>query len=123
MQSGCDSSGNDQMPVARLQSLTYPKIPNLRVRKKIKNCKDWAAFSRDSRATPDDSLQMSKSSCTGSWQNRQDSAFHEPDSSKEWVPGTVEMQCTINWNHSDIVEDRRMLTESLNESFTQAVFL
>jgi hypothetical protein len=66
---------------------------------------------------PEDSLQRSKGSCTsGSWQKRQDSAFQ--DSSKDWIfHGTVAIHNTVDWDHSDVAEDRCMLAERLTESF------
>jgi hypothetical protein len=41
------------------------------------------------------------------------------DSSKEWMfHGTVEILHTMDWDRSDVAEDRRMLAESLKEAFT-----
>jgi hypothetical protein len=41
------------------------------------------------------------------------------DSSKEWMfHGTMEILHTMDWDRSDVAEDRRMLAESLKEAFT-----
>jgi hypothetical protein len=60
------------------------------VRKKSKNREDGAARlcddDNDSLPSAEGSSQINrKSSTSGSWQKRQDSAFQEPDSSKEWM--------------------------------------
>ncbi len=45
--------------------------------------------------------------------------FQEPDSSKEWVyDGIVAIQYTMDWDPSDVTEDRRIHVEKLTESFT-----
>jgi hypothetical protein len=79
--------------ISKLQSSTHPSS---QVRKKSKNCEDVAAFLRDDSddndfsSSAERSSQISKISCTsGSWPNlppkRKDSAFQEPDYSKEWM--------------------------------------
>jgi hypothetical protein len=56
---------------------------------------------KDSSSSPEDSSQMSE------------------DSSKEWMfHGTVEILHTMDWDRSDVAEDRSMLTESHKEAFT-----
>jgi hypothetical protein len=122
MQCGGKSSCDDWPPDSRLQS--SPHSSSL-TRKKSKTREDGAARLRDDDdasssspdSSPEDSSQRSKGSgISGSGQKRHDSAFQ--DSSKEWMfHGTVAIHNTVDWDRSDVAEDRRMLAERITESF------
>jgi hypothetical protein len=120
MHSCCDSSGDDWQPDSRLQSSTHPSS---QVRKKSKKWEDGTAHMSDddddSSSSPDDSSQMSKSSGTsGSGQKRQDYAFQEPDSSKEWMfHGTCRDTIYIRLGPRLRCRDRRILFARIIASF------
>jgi hypothetical protein len=118
--SGGESSDNDRPADSRLQSSTYPSS---RVKGKSKT---WSltnpklgVLKTNSKTRKDGPSRLSDDDDKDSSSSPEDSSKMSKDSSKEWIfHGIVEILHTMDWDRSDVAEDRRMLAESLKEAFT-----
>jgi hypothetical protein len=120
MHCGGESSDDDRPTDSRLQSSTHP---SLRVRGKsktwsLKNPK-LGVLKTNSKTREDGPSRLSDDDDKDSSSSPEDSSQMSDDSSKEWMfHSTVEILHTMDWDCSDVAEDRRMLAESLKEAFT-----